>query len=95
MEDYGAALLIQDTFAGARDSTVVIAPGGLKESFFPERKCAVFTNQESSGGYLCITAEGINLPEPYFRLIPDGINPDQFAGALYEASGLRELSRLT
>ena len=58
MEDYGAALLIQDTFAGARDSTVVIAPGGLKESFFPERKCAVFTNQESSGGYLCITAEG-------------------------------------
>ena len=95
MEDYGAALLIQATFAGARDSTVVIAPGGLKESFFPERKCAVFTNQESSGGYLCITAEGINLPEPYFRLIPDGINPDQFAGALYEASGLRELSRLT
>ncbi len=34
MEDYGAALLIQDTFAGARDSTVVIAPGGLKRASF-------------------------------------------------------------
>ena len=95
MEDYGAALLVQDTFAGARDSTVVIAPDGLRESFFPKRKCAVFTNRESSGGYLCITAEGIDLPEPYCRLIPDGINPDRFAGALYEASGLRELSRRT
>lgn len=95
MEDYGAALLVQDTFAGARDSTVVIAPDGLRESFFPKRKCAVFTNRESRGGYLCITAEGIDLPEPYCRLIPDGINPDRFAGALYEASGLRELSRRT
>lgn len=95
MEDYGAALLVQDTFSGARDSTVVIAPGGLTESFFPERKCAVFTNRETSGGYLCITAEGIDLPDTFCRLIPEGIDPDRFACALYESCGLRELGRKT
>lgn len=95
MEDYGAALLIQSTLSGARDSTVVIAPGGLAESFFPERKCAVFTNRETRGRHVCVLASGIDLPEQYGRLLPDGINPDQFAGALYEECGLRALGNRT
>lgn len=91
MEDYGAALLIQSSLSGARGSTVVIAPDGLDESFFPEKQCAVFSNRDTRGGHVCVAASGIELPEPYSRLLPPGIDADQFAGALYEECGLRAL----
>ncbi len=52
--------------------------------------------KKAAAGYFCITAEGINLPGALLPAYPGwDNNPDQFAGALYEASGLRELSRLT
>lgn len=95
MEEYGAALLIQNTLSGARDSTVLIAPDGLAESFFPEKKCAVFTNRETRGGHICVLISGIDLPEQYGRLLPAGIDPDLFAGALYEECGLRALGERT
>lgn len=91
MEDSGAALLIQDTLCGAQGSTIVIAPDGLTESFFPPNPCAVFTSRETSGGYVCVQVGRIDLPEPYGRLLPDGIDPDEFAGALYEECGLRSI----
>lgn len=95
MEDYGATLLIQDTFSGAQDSTVVIAPEGLAESFFPGRKCAVFSTKEGEGEYTGVTAEFIALPEAYTRLVPSGIDQDVFAAALYEGCSLRSLGELT
>ncbi len=97
MEDYGAALLVQETGIGAGDSTVVIAPYGLNGDFVPAARCAVFlgAGHVCEAGGITIRAEGFDLPEPYQRLLPEGIDADRFACALYEECGLRALGERT
>ncbi len=97
MEEYGAALLVQETGIGAGDSTVVIAPYGLNGDFVPAARCAVFLGGSSTceTGGVTIRAEGFDLPEAYRRLLPEGIDADRFACALYEACGLRALGEQT
>lgn len=96
MEDFGASLLITDNVDSAADSNIIIAPDGLTDEILPSKTCIVFSGREQpSQGYVSVTGRDMNLQPCYRRIVPQGIEPDIFAAALFEKCGVVNLVTLT
>ena len=94
MEEYGTALYLSESIAKAFASPIVLFP---KRAAIPtafSRTSLVFAaSAENLYTARLLVPEGTNLPQKYLSLMPPGIAPQAFAAALYEVSGLSELSR--
>ena len=56
----------------------------------------LFTNRkEKLMNAVVMTGEGFDLPEKYLSILPRGIEPLSFAGALYELCGADELGKMS
>lgn len=93
MEEYGAAVYLTGQIGRAFDSPVVLYPKRAAVPTAFSRNSLVFAafcdNLYTSH---LLTPEGATVPARYLKLMPKGINPLQFAAALYEVSGLQELA---
>ena len=95
MEKYGVSLIVSNSFVSAvKDSTFIISD---KSDMIPiYYKGTLFTNEKKhlSFGRVLI-GEGITLPIKYGELIPEGFDEMEFALALYEKCGVKQLEKLS
>ena len=92
LAQYGCALQIGNDITKAFDATVILMPHRAQiPTAFSAQSLVFAAFRENLYTARLITPEGISLPEKYLSLMPGGISPLQFAGALYELSGVSAL----
>ena len=93
LTQYGCALQINEDITAAFSAPVVLIPHRAQiPTAFSSTSVVFAAFRENLYTSRLITAEGISLPEKYLSLMPKGIPPLQFAGALYELSGVSALA---
>lgn len=93
LEEYGTVVCLSEHISKAFDAPVVLhpQPAAIPTAF--SRGSLVFASTAKNlYTSRLLTPEGANIPAKYLSLVPKGIAPLPFAAALYEVSGLSELS---
>ena len=93
LEEYGTIVCLSEHISKAFDAPVVLhpLPAAIPTAF--SRGSLVFASTAKNlYTSRLLTPEGANIPAKYLSLVPKGIAPLPFAAALYEVSGLSELS---
>lgn len=94
MEEYGCAIITTNDISRAFTSPVIIMPEGSKKAVAFSRNSHIFSpfsdNIYSSNVF---TMNGVSLDEEYLNLLPTGIEPSEFAAALYEQSDVNSLKK--
>ena len=88
LEQYGAGFTVDTLVSLFRGCNVLLCPDA---QILPDDSAVRFSCTPAAGAFLL---RGVPLPEPYAALLPDGIDPDLFAAALYELCGVHVLGTL-
>ena len=93
LEEYGTAVCLSEHISKAFDAPVVLCAQRMEIPTAFSRNSLVFAPQaQNLYTSNLLVPEGANIPTRYLSLLPKGIAPLTFAAALYEVSGLSELS---
>lgn len=85
MEDFGATLLLRPSYEPVSNSDIVICCDGVITSAM--QNAAVFTDNRRNGGKIRFCGSGLELLPVHKEIIPENIDPVDFAGALFELCG--------
>lgn len=92
MQEYGCAIIATPDISRAFTSPVIIMPDGSGKAVAFSRKSLIFSpfsdNIYSSNVF---TMNGVSMDKKYLDLLPTGIEPCEFAAALYEQSETNSL----
>lgn len=91
LTDYGATLILRQSHSPVSKREIVVCCDGAITSSMSD--CAVFSHKKYGGGKLMLCGSEIKLNEKHRSIIPDYINPIDFAGALTELCGCNGYSR--
>lgn len=90
LSDFGATLVIRQSHSTVSKPEIIICSDG---AITPSMSCcAVFSHKKYAGGKLMVCGSDITLSEKHRSIIPDYINPTDFAGALKELCGSNDYS---
>lgn len=89
-ENYGASVLLRLRYEPAGGHDIVICADGCTSPGM--ENAAVFLHSRHFASRLCLTCGGLELLPEHRGIIPSGVNPADFAGALAELCGSGEYS---
>lgn len=93
LDEFGATLLFSDAPNAALDSDFILVLDA-QTTVCAGRNTVVFTNRKENLRVFTISGDGVDLPEAYEALLPRGVTPECFAGALYEHCAALQLGAL-
>ncbi len=85
MDEFGATLILRSAYEPVSGFDVVICCDGVITSSM--KNAAVFTDSRKSGGKIRFSGSGLGLLPVHREIIPENIDPVDFAGALFELCG--------
>lgn len=85
MEENGATIMLRSSYESVENIDIVICCDGIISASM--QNSIIFTCGKKSGGKLCICGSGLELLPVHKTIIPDNIEPIDFAGALFELCG--------
>ena len=85
MEEFGATLILRSAYEPVSGCDIVICCDGVITSSM--QNAAVFTDSRKSGGKIRFCGSGLELLPVHREIVPENIEPIDFAGALFELCG--------
>lgn len=85
MEEYGATLILRSSYEPVSGTDIVICCDGVLTSSM--QNAAVFTDNRKCGGKVSFCCSKLELLPVHKEIVPENIEPIDFAGALFELCG--------
>ncbi len=85
LNEFGASLIIRPSYEeNSKPDAVICADGAVTSSM---KNAAVFACKRKTGGKMLFSGSGIELSPEHLKIIPEGIDEVDFAGAVTELCG--------
>lgn len=85
MDDFGATLIIRASYEPVSSTDIVICCDGVVTPSM--ENAVIFTDSKKSGGKIRFCCSGLELLPVHKEIIPENVDPVDFAGALFELCG--------